>query len=186
MTRSSLVLCIVAAFAVAACSESATSPSHQITGLGPALHSGGTTSGSGIDTSTTSGGGGGGGGGGPGVAGGGSSNTSCGTLSNIQTQNNIVVYTTRTGIGITGSAYNCGSHNESFEVDFIDNNTDPYCAVSLPHFVAAKNTNPGVYQYWSATSTLVNCQGQMHTFTLILTDTRTGQQLDTATASVFL
>jgi hypothetical protein len=26
----------------------------------------------------------------------------------------------------------------------------------------------------------------MHTFTLILTDTRTGQQLDTTTASVFL
>jgi hypothetical protein len=111
---------------------------------------------------------------------------SCGTLANIQTQNNIVVYTTRTGIGISGSAYNCSSHNESFEVDFVDNNPDPYCQVALPHFVAAKNTSPGVSQYWSATSTLVNCQSQMHTFTLILRDTRTGQQLDTQTASVFL
>jgi hypothetical protein len=184
MSRSSLVLCLVAAVAVAACSDSATSPSSRLAGPSPALHSGGSTSGTGIDTSASSGGGGGGGGGGG--SGGGSSNASCGTLSNIQTQNNIVVYTTRTGIGISGSAYNCGSHNESFEVDFIDNNPDPYCAVSLPHFVAAKNTSPGVYQYWSATSTLVNCQGQTHTFTLVLWDTRTGQQLDTTTASVFL
>lgn len=176
MSKSSLVLCLVAAAAVAACSDAASS--RQITGPGPVLRSGGT---SGIDTSTTSGGGGGGGSGG-----GGSSNVSCGTLTNIQTRNNVVVYTTRTGIGISGGAYNCSSHNESFEVDFIDQNPDPYCQVVLPHFVAAKNTSPGVTEYWSATSTLVNCQGQLHTFTLILWDTRTGQQLDTTTASVFL
>ena len=187
MSNSSLVISLIAAFAVAACSDGASS--RQITGPGPVLFSGGTSSGgggggaggSGIDTSIVSGGGGGGGGGG-----GSASNASCGTLSNIQTQNNIVVYTTRTGIGISGAAYNCSLHNESFEVDFIDNNPDPYCAVQLPHFVAAKNTAPNVTQYWGATSTLVNCQGQLHTFTLVLTDTRTGQVLDTQTASVFL
>jgi hypothetical protein len=181
MSKSSLVLCLVAAVAVAACSDA--SSSRQITGPGPVLLSGGSGGGgTGIDTSLVSGGGGGGGG----TGGGGTSNVSCGTLTNIQTQNNIVVYTTRTGVGVTGGAYNCSSHNESFEVDFIDQNPDPYCQVVLPHFVAAKNTSPGVTQYWSATSTLVNCQGQIHTFTLILTDTRTGQQLDTTTASVFL
>ena len=186
MFKSSLALCLVAVTAVAACSDAASS--RQITGPGPVLRSGGSVNGGGgggvggggTDTSLVSGGGGGGGGGG------GSSNVSCGTLTNIQTQNNIVVYTTRTGIGVTGGAYNCSSHNESFEVDFIDQNPDPYCQVVLPHFVAAKNTSPGVTEYWSATSTLVNCQGQMHTFTLILWDTRTGQQLETTTASVFL
>ncbi|HKN67906.1 MAG TPA: hypothetical protein VJW73_16595 [Gemmatimonadaceae bacterium] len=183
MNKFSLVFCLVAAATVAACSDS-TSP-HQLTGPGPVLRSGGSVNSggggtSGLDSSLVSGGGGGGGGGG------GTSNVSCGTLTNIQTQNNIVVYTTRTGIGVTGGAYNCSSHNESFEVDFIDQNPDPYCQVVLPHFVAAKNTSPGVTQYWSATSTLVNCQGQLHTFTLILWDTRTGQQLDTTTASVFL
>jgi hypothetical protein len=185
MSKSSLVLCVVAAVAVAACSDGANS--RQITGPGPVLFSGSSTGGGGggggggsLDSSVVSGGGGGGGGGG------GTSNVSCGTLFNIQTQNNIVVYTTRTGIGVSGAAYNCSSHNESFEVDFIDNNPDPYCQVDLPHFVAAKNTSPGVTQYWAATSTLVNCQNQMHTFTLILWDTRTGQQLDTQTASVFL
>jgi hypothetical protein len=183
MSKSSLVLCLVAAVAVAACSDA--SSSRPITGPEPVLLSGGSGGGgTGIDTSLVSGGGGAGGGGGG--AGGGTSNASCGTLTNIQTQNNIVVYTTRTGVGVTGGAYNCSSHNESFEVDFIDQNPDPYCQVVLPHFVAAKNTSPGVTQYWSATSTLVNCQGQMHTFTLILTDTRTGQQLETTTASVFL
>lgn len=179
MSKSSLILCVVAAVAVAACSDGAST--RQITGPGPVSFSGGSTGGGGVDTSLVSGSGGGGGGGG-----GGTSNVSCGTLSNIQTQNNIVVYTTRTGIGISGYAYNCSSHNESFEVDFVDNNPDPYCQVVLPHFVAAKNTSPGVSQFWSATSTLVNCQNQMHTFTLTLWDTRTGQQLDTQTASVFL
>jgi hypothetical protein len=183
MSKSSLVLCLVAAAAVAACSDAASS--HQITGPGPVLRSGGSVNSGGggtggTDSSLVSGGGGGGGGGG------GSSNVSCGKLTNIQTQNNIVVYTTRTGIGVTGGAYNCSTHNESFEVDFIDQNPDPYCQVVLPHFVAAKNTSPGITEYWSATSTLVNCQGQLHTFTLILWDTRTGQQLDTMTASVFL
>jgi hypothetical protein len=183
MSKFSLVLCLVAAAAVGACSDAASS--NQLTGPGPVLRSGGgVNSGGGgtggLDTSTVSGGGGGGGGGG------GSSNVSCGKLTNIQTQNNIVVYTTRTGVGVTGGAYNCSSHNESFEVDFIDQNPDPYCQVVLPHFVAAKNTSPGVTEYWSATSTLVNCQGQLHTFTLILWDTRTGQQLDTTSASVFL
>ena len=183
MSKSSLVLSLVAAAAIAACSDAA--GPRQITGPGPVLRSGGSVNSGGggtggVDTSLTSGGGGGGGGGG------GSSNVSCGTLTNVRTQNNIVVYTTRTGVGVTGGAYNCSSHNESFEVDFIDQNPDPYCQVVLPHFVAAKNTSPGITEYWSATSTLVNCQGQLHTFTLILWDTRTGQQLDTQTASVFL
>jgi hypothetical protein len=180
----SIVFLFLAAAAVSACSDGA--GSRQITGPGPVNFSGGTNTGGGggggggLDSSVVSGGGGGGGGGG------GSSNVSCGKLTNVQTQNNIVVYTTRTGIGMTGGAYNCGLHNESFEVDFVDQNPDPYCQVVLPHFVAAKNTSPNLTEYWAATSTLVNCQSQLHTFTLILWDTRTGQQLDTMTASVFL
>src|SRR4051812_23144102 len=117
MSKSFLFL-FVAAAAMSACSDGASS--RQITAPGPVLRSGGISGGGGggggggIDTSIVSGGGGGGAGGG----GGGSSNLSCGKLTNVQTQNNIVVYTTRTGIGMTGGAYNCGSHNESFEVDF--------------------------------------------------------------------
>ena len=129
-----------------------------------------------VDTSVTSGGGG----------GGGSSSGSCGTLSaNISTYN-IVVYTTRTGIGFSGSAYNCGTRNEAFEVDVVDTETNPACAVNVPHFIAAKNTAPGASQFWSANSTLVPCQNRTHTFNLRLWDTKNGQTLDTKTVSAFL
>lgn len=133
-------------------------------------------------TSTVSGGGGGGGTGG----GGGSTSTSCGTLStNIYTYN-IVVYTTRIGIGFGGTATNCGSRNEAFEVVVNDQNTDPICHVDVPHFIAAKNTSPGASVSWAANSTLVNCMNTTHTFDLTLYDTKTGQALATTTVSAFL
>src|SRR5689334_8064984 len=61
MSKSSIVLCLVAAAAVAACSDAASS--HQITGPGPVLRSGGSVNsgggggGGGTDTSLVSGGG---------------------------------------------------------------------------------------------------------------------------------
>jgi len=67
-----------------------------------------------------------------------------------------------------------------------DVNTDPVCAVNMPHFVAAKNTAPNGVLIWQVNSTLVNCQGTMHTFNLTLIDPRTGQVLATAQQSVFM
>ena len=128
------------------------------------------------DSSATSGGGGGGGGG---------TYQSCGTLSNVQAYN-ITVYTTRTGIGFTGTATNCGTRREAFEVDAVDLNPDPFCAVDMPHFIAPRNTDPGASVIWQANSTLVNCQGVMHNFQLTLWDTKSGQVLATTTASAFL
>jgi hypothetical protein len=56
----------------------------------------------------------------------------------------------------------------------------------MPHFVAAKNTAPNGVLVWQVNSTLVNCQGTMHTFNLTPIDTRTGQVLATALQSVFM
>lgn len=128
------------------------------------------------DTSATGGGGGGGGGG---------TYQSCGTLSNVQSYN-IVVYTTRTGIGFSGTATNCGTRRAAFEVEAVDTNTDPYCAVDMPHYIAPRYTDPGALVTWQVNSTLVNCQGELHTFVLKLWDSKTGQVVATTTASAYL
>jgi hypothetical protein len=97
-----------------------------------------------------------------------------------------VMFTTRIGIGFSGSLYNCSTKREAFQVDVVDVNPDPYCAVNVPHFIAAKNTAPGMTQYWSANSTLVNCMNTTHTFTVTLRDTNSGTVLATTTVSAFL
>jgi hypothetical protein len=125
-------------------------------------------------------GGGGGGGGGGGVA------TPCGTLSTAINTVFIQVYTTRIGIGVNGSTTNCGSRNLAFEVDVTDQNTDPACAVNMPHFIAPKNTAPGATTNWVVNSTLVRCINQVHTFDVRLWDTKTGETLATTTVSAFL
>jgi hypothetical protein len=132
--------------------------------------------------SDSAGGGGGSGGGG----GGGSAAVPCGTLSTSISTYNIVVYTTRIGIGVSGTATNCGTRKVAFEVDVVDQTTDPACAVDMPHFIAAKNTDPGVTTPWAVNSTLVRCQNQTHTFDVRLWDTKTGRTLDTTTLSAFL
>ncbi len=121
-----------------------------------------------------------------GGGGGGSVAMSCGTLSSNINTYNIVVYTTRIGIGFNGSATNCSTRNEAFEVVVNDVNPDPVCHVNVPHFLAAKNTAPGETVNWNANSTLVNCLRTTHTFTLTLVDTKTGQSLATTTVSAFL
>ena len=172
-TRSrSAIAALATTVLLAACSNDVTAPSQQVA-FAPRLQGGVT------DTSLVGGGGG-------GVVGGGSSSGSCGTLSANITTYNIVVYTTRIGIGFSGAAYNCGTRNEAFDVEVMDVNPDPICHVNVPHFVAAKNTSPGLSQFWSANSTLVNCMKTTHTFVLTLIDTKTGQTLDTKTVSAFL
>ena len=132
---------------------------------------------SGIDTSLQVSGGG---------TGGGTAAVSCGTLSaNISTYN-IVVYTTRIGIGFSGTATNCGTRNEAFEVDVNDVIATGTCHVDVPHFIAPKNSAPGETVSWNANSTLVNCMNTTHTFILTLVDTKTGQALATKTVSAFL
>ncbi len=166
----------------AACGSSAGDATGPVAAAPRPFFQGG-SGGGGSDTSTTSGGGQTGGG-----QNGGSGGTyvSCGILSaNIQTYN-IVVYTTRIGIGFSGTATNCGTKNESFEVTVMDIETDPVCHVDVPHFIAAKNASPGEVQSWSANSTLVNCQSRTHTFNLTLIDTRTNQVLATKQVSAFL
>lgn len=174
-TQTRLALVAASVLAVAAACSDATAP-QSLTPTTARL-SGGTSSGSGVDT--TSGGGGGGG------STSGSSYTGCGVLSNIRSTD-IVVYTTRSGIGITGNATNCGARKEAFEVDVTDLDPDPACTIDLPHFIAPKNTDPGLTITWQANSTLVPCQGKTHYFSLRLWDTRTGETLDTGTASAFL
>lgn len=118
--------------------------------------------------------------------GGGSAAVACGTLSaTIQTYD-IVVYTTRIGIGFSGTATNCGGKKAAFEVDVVDTDPDPSCTVDVPHFIAAKNTDPGATVVWSANSTLVPCMGRTHHFVLTLWDTKTRTKLATAAASAFL
>ena len=170
MVRRSLAVLgtVVLAGALAACSDAASPTSPRPLAAAPRLQ-GGTT-----DSSLTSGSGGGGG-----------SASACGTLSSIQSYN-IVVYTTRTGIGFTGNATNCGTRREAFEVDAVDQDPDPSCTVDMPHFIAQKNTDPGVTITWQANSTLVPCQGKLHTFVLTLWDTKTATVLATTTASAFL
>jgi hypothetical protein len=174
-TQTRFALVAASALALAACSD-ATAP-QTLTPTAPRL-SGGSSSGTGVDT--TSGGGGGGG------STSGSDYVACGKLSATIQSYNIVVYTTRTGIGFSGTATNCGARKEAFEIDAIDTDPDPACTVDVPHFIAPKNTDPGMTITWQANSTLVPCQGKLHTFNLRLWDTRTGQTLDTATASAFL
>ena len=144
----------------------------------PAFQGGSSTS---IDTTLQVGGAGGGGGGGGGQAAG-----SCGTLSANITTYKIFVYTTRIGIGFSGTATNCGARNVAFEVVVTDVNPNVACRVAVPHFLAARNTAPGVAVNWNANSTLVNCMNTTHTFRLTLVDTNTGQTLDTQTVSAFL
>ena len=174
-TQTRLAFVAAAVLALAAACSDATAP-QPLTPAAPRL-SGGSSSGSGVDTTS-------GGGTGGGTTSGGAY-TGCGTMSNIRSTD-IVVYTTRTGIGITGNATNCGARKEAFEVDAVDLDPDPSCTIDLPHFIAPKNTDPGVTITWQANSTLVPCQGKLHTFSLRLWDTRTGQTLDTGTASAFL
>ena len=174
--RSSLLPALAAlACTLAACGD-ATSPRSQTTAALPQF--GRVSTGSGVDTSATGGGGGGGGGG--------STSAACGTLAaSVQTYN-IVVYTTRIGIGFGGTATNCGSRNEALEVDVVDVNPNPACVVNVPHFIAARNTAPGASVSWSANSTLVNCMNTTHNFVLYLRESNTGQVLATTTASAFL
>jgi hypothetical protein len=197
-TLSRAALAAIAAISLAACSESS-SPTSALSPASVArsggVNSGGVNAGGGTSTGGTTTGGTSTGGTNPDTTGvqvsgsglgGGGAYTSCGTLStNIQAYN-ITVYTTRVGIGLSGSAYNCGTRKEAFEVDVVDTETDPACAVDMPHFIAAKNTDPGLTTYWSVNSTLVNCQGRTHTFNVRLWDTKTGQTLATGTASAFL
>lgn len=162
---------LAVAFTLVACSES-TAPTRAAS---PTVAQFAKT---GVDTTLASGGGGGGGGG--------SSAPACGVLSTAISSYNIVVYTTRIGIGVSGTAVNCGTRNVSFEVDVTDQNTDPACSVSMPHVIAPRNTGAGATWFWAVNSTLVNCQGQMHTFDVRLWDTKTGQTLGTSTVSAFL
>jgi hypothetical protein len=168
---------LVMAAALSACSNDVTSP----TSAGASAHFAKATSG--VDTTAAGGATGGAGGGG---GGGGSSSGSCGVLSSSISTYNIVVYTTRIGIGFSGTATNCGTHNEAFEVVVTDVNPDIACRVNVPHFIAAKNTAPGAVTSWGANSTLVPCMNTTHTFTLTLIDTKTGQALDSTTVSAFL
>jgi hypothetical protein len=171
---------VVAAFALVACSDT-TAPSRSLATTAP--HFARTA-----DSTQVGGGGGvaGGGGAGGGAGGGGSAVTPCGTLSTAISSYNIVVYTTRIGIGVSGTAVNCGTKKVQFEVDVVDQNQDPFCAVDMPHFIAPKNTDPGLSMIWLVNSTLVNCQNQTHTFDVRLWDTKTGQTLATSTVSAFL
>jgi hypothetical protein len=164
---------LVIAAALSACSNDVTSPSSAASVAHFARAA--------TDTTVAGSTGGGGGGGG-----GGSSSGSCGVLSSSISTYNIVVYTTRIGIGFSGTATNCGSHNEAFEVVATDVNPDLACRVNVPHFIAAKNTAPGAVTTWGANSTLVPCMNTTHTFTLTLIDTKTGQALDSTTVSAFL
>lgn len=138
-------------------------------------------SGSGIDTTPLGGGQVSGGGGGGTTASG-----ACGVLSANINAYNIVVYTTRIGIGFSGSATNCGARKEAFQVDIVDQETNPACVVNVPHFIAAKNTDPLGVTFWNAGSTLVNCMNTTHTFDVILRDTKTNSVLATSTVSAFL
>jgi hypothetical protein len=116
--------------------------------------------------------------------GGGASTALCGSTS-VQ-PHTVVVYTTRTGIGFDGVATNCSQVRETFEVDVTDTNPDPACAVVVPHYTSLRPTQPGNSVPWSASSTLVNCQGTTHNFNVQLLDSATGTLLDTQTVSFYL
>lgn len=177
---------LAAVSVLAACAGDPTSPSS--TAPTVIAHFSGGSSSSSTDTLGGSGGGGGGGGGGTGgnTGGGGSSVAACGTLSADISTYNIVVYTTRIGIGFSGTATNCGTRKEAFEVDVVNVEPDAACYVDVPHFIAPKYTDPGLSTYWSANSTLVPCQNQWHTFDLTLRDTRTNTVLATTRVSAYL
>jgi hypothetical protein len=179
-----LIGALTLAALLGACSDSnsVTTPTSQRAASAP-LYQGGTDTGS---VASGGGGSGGGSGGGGGGGSGGGSVTPCGTLSTAISTYNIVVYTTRIGIGVSGTAYNCGTRKVAFEVDVVDQNTDPACAVDMPHFIAPKYTDPGMSTFWQVNSTLVRCMNQLHTFDVRLWDTRTGETLATSTVSAFL
>jgi hypothetical protein len=171
-TRSNSLIALVALSALLAACNDVTSPTPINVTARPSFKS------SSNDSSLVSGGGGGGGGG--------SAAATCGILSTTVQTYNIVVYTTRIGIGFSGQATNCGSKKAAFEVDVVDTDPNPACTVDVPHFIAAKNTDPGASVTWAANSTLVPCQNKTHTFNLRLWDTKTGQTLATSTVSAFL
>lgn len=124
--------------------------------------------------------------GGAGGGGGNVATAACGTLSTTVQTFNIIVYTTRIGIGFSGSATNCGTRREAFQVDVVDVSTNPSCIVSVPHFIAPKITDPGMVTFWNAASTLINCRNTTHTFDITLRDTKTNTVLATTTVSAFL
>jgi hypothetical protein len=159
---------------LAACSD-VTNPSRPITPVTPSF-SGGTVA----DTSLVSGGG--GGGGGHVVV-----DTPCGSLTTSVTTTQILVYTVRTGIGFSGQATNCSLRTrETFDVAIVDQEANAACSVSVPHFIAARNTSPGGVLQWAATSLPVNCPNTLHTFTVTLKDSQTGTVFATSTAQIFL
>jgi hypothetical protein len=192
----SMIAVMLVGGGIAACSD-ATSPNRGAARGAAAfsgVSSGGVNAGTGADTGVVASGGGGGGGGststatgGGGGGGGGSTSkasTACGTFGPV-TWHYIGVYTTRTGIGFTGSVTNCGSSSASFEVDVQDTNPDPACVVQVPHFIGAHNTGAGAVLDFTANSTLVPCTGVTHDFVLTLIDDKTGTAVATTTASAF-
>ena len=191
----SMIALMLVGGGIAACSD-ATGPTRVAARSAAAfsgVNSGGASAGTGVDTGVVAGGGGGGGGGSTstatgGAAGGGGStskvSTACGTFGPV-TWHYIGVYTTRTGIGFSGSVTNCGSSSASFEVDVQDTNPDPACVVQVPHFIGAHNTGAGAVLGFTANSTLVPCTGVTHDFVLTLIDDKTGTPLATTTASAF-
>ena len=165
-----LALATVFASLATACGD-VTGPSRTAATMSPRF------SGSGIDTTGQVSGSG-------GSTGGGQVAVGCGSLT-AQTYY-IQVYTTRTGIGVNGSATNCGTTREAFQVDVVDDNPNATCAISFPHYIAAKYTDPGLSNFYSVNSTLVNCRNVVHSFTVTLRDTKTNTVLATTTASAYL
>lgn len=127
----------------------------------------------------------GGSGGGSGSGGGGGSAfVPCGTLT--AQPYTFVLYTTRTGIGVGGTATNCSTKQELFTVDVTDITaySSPSCVVLVPHYTSIRNTPSGGATSWSASSTLVNCQGMDHTFQVQLS--ANGVVVATTTVTQFL
>ena len=162
---------------LAACSD-VTNPSRPVSPAAPSFSGGGTTA----DTSLVPGGGGGGGGGGQVVV-----DTPCGALTTHVSATQILVYTVRVGIGFSGQATNCSQRTrETFDVAVVDREPNVACRVSVPHFIAARNTSPGGILPWAATSLPVNCLNTLHTFTITLKESQTGTVFATSTAQIFL
>lgn len=116
--------------------------------------------------------------------GGGSAVGPCGTLSPTQTYQ-IVVYTTRTGIGFNGTITNCasGGGRVTYDVSVVDTNPNVACQVQVPHYTSLQGIQPGSSAFWSASSTLIPCPGTNHTFAVTLTSGTT--VLATQTVSAF-
>jgi hypothetical protein len=189
----SMIAVLLVGGGIAACSD-ATSPTRvaaRSVAAFSGVNSGGVNAGTGVDTGVVAAGGGTGGsstgtatGGGTGGSSTSKVSTACGTFGPV-TWHYIGVYTTRTGIGFSGSVTNCGSSSASFEVDVQDTNPDPTCVVQVPHFIGAHNTGAGAVLAFTANSTLVPCTGITHDFVLTLIDDKTGTAVATTTASAF-